>query len=474
MNVILVDPPMLRQAGENFRRLADRVRRLGKEVLQVTGGAPSYDGDFGPRVLAGGVELYAHYEAAARLAEEAGEFLVVKADEFETADRASLEGLAAVGAQIRGWTEAINALLLGAQPAPTAGTAYQFHELSLAEIEAMTVEERIAWVRAFNEQHGGEWFFNFVDILYYFKDSQIFHGMDGSTAASEWLSWGDAATLLVVQDGFLLSRNPTVGLSELPEGVPREVEDARRRAAQRWEEFFRHLERHREDEIGLRRRWSIAEQGGIDYATSLADIQIERSGMELTGTEQQAIDTFVRSGNIYRWAVPPEHGVPLLGEVPGAFGEMVGQSLGQGLEDRARGAVDEAARQVEEIAGQDAGQFVDQVGGQLVGEGSPLGALDEVVGSAGEWVGERVEEAFEGQLAWLGEEMFDPRLHLGVALEAQTPFVPLSVQAEVRGPVYYLSMAIEGLLLEGQDEMATKALERLELMRTQLDELPPQ
>ncbi len=35
-------------------------------------------------------------------------------------------------------------------------------------------------------------------------------------------------------------------------------------------------------------------------------------------------------------------------------------------------------------------------------------------------------------------------------------------------------MAIEGLLLEGKGELATKALERLELMRTQLDELPHQ
>jgi hypothetical protein len=284
------------------------------------------------------------------------------------------------------------------------------------------------------------------------------------------MSWGDAGALLVVQDGFLLARNPAVGLSELPEGTPPEVAAARRQAAESWAEFFYHLERYPGDKGGLRRLWSVAEQTGIDYATSHADLQIERSGLELTGMDRQGVNTFVGYGNVYRWAVPPEHGVPLVQEVPGAAGEIVGQALGQSVEDRAQRAMDDVARHVEQFAGPEAGELFEQVGRHVVGEGSPLGALDQVAGSAGEWVGNRVEDALDGQLNWLGGEMFDPRLHLGVAIEAQTPFGPLSMEAEVRGPVYHLSMAIEGLLLEGNEGAAKKALDGLEQIRTQVDE----
>jgi len=469
MNLILVDPPKLRQAGRAFKDLAERARRLGREVLQATQSAPSYDGDFGPRVRSGGVEVYAHYDSLARLAEEAAEFLLAKADEFEAADQAGEAAMAALAAQMRGWTEAFQALLGAGPPLVAAPPPYAFRELSLEDFEAMTVDERIAWMRAFNEQHGGGFFFNFVDVLHYFKDSQIFRGLDGSRPASEWMSWGDAGALLVVQDGFLLARNPGVGFSELPEGTPPEVVEARRQAAESWAEFFYHLEKHPDDTPGLRQRWSVAEQSGIDYATSHADLQIERSGLELTGIDREGVNTFVGYGNVYRWGVPAEHGVPLVQEVPGALGEIAGQSLGQSVEDLAQGAMDDVAQHVEQLAGKDAGEFVGRLGNGLLGENSPLGPLDEASGSLGGWVGERIEDALDGQLNWLGEKMFDPRLHLGVDLERQTPFGPLSMEAELRGPVYHLSMAIEGLLLQGNEEAAKKALEQLEQIRTQVD-----
>jgi len=470
MNLILVDPPKLRQAGRAFKDLAERASRLGREVLKATQSAPSYDGDFGPRVRSGGVEVYAHYDALARLAEEAAEFLLAKADEFEAVDQAGQAAMAGVAAQFHRWTEAFQALLGAGSILSAAPSPNQFGELSLEDFEAMTVDERIAWVRAFNEQHGGGFFFNFVDVLYYFKDSQIFHGLDGSTAASEWMSWGDAGALLVVQDGYLLSRRPRTKLAEMPEGTPPEVEAARRRAAESWAEFFHHLETHPKDTPGLRQRWSVAEQAGIDYAASQADLQIERSALELTGIDRLAVDTFVRSGNVYRWAVPSEHGAPLVQQVPSAAGEIVGQALGQSVEDRAQGAIDDVAHHVEELAGPEAGELLEQMGQHLAGEDSPLGALDQVGGSAGSWIGERVEDALDGQLNGLGEKMFDPRVHLGVDWEAQTPFGPMSLEAEVRGPVYHLSMAIEGLLLEGHDDAAKKALEGLEQIRTQVDE----
>jgi hypothetical protein len=470
MNLILVDPPKLREAGRAFKALAERARGLGREVLKGTQSAPSYDGEFGPRVRAGGVEVFAHYDSFARMADEAAEFLLAKADEFEAADQAGQAAMAGVTAQLRRWTDAFEALLGAGSPLVAAPPPYAFRELSLEDFEAMTVDERIAWVRAFNEQHGGGFFFNFVDVLHYFKDSQIFHGLDGSTAASEWMSWGDAGALLVVQDGYLLSQGLTTQLTSLPEGTPPEVAEARRRAAESWEEFFHHLKTHRGDEPGLRQRWSVAEQAGIDYATSHADLQIERSGTELTGIDRQTVDNFVGYGNVYRWGVPVEHGVPLVEEAPGAFGEIAGQSLGQSFEDLAQEAMDDVAHHVEQLAGKDAGEFVERLGNGLVGENSSLGPLDQATGSVAGWVGDRVEDALDGPLNWLGEEMFDPRLHLGVELHAQTPLGPLSLEAEGRGPVYYLSMVIEGQLLQGNEETVKKALDALEQIRTQVDE----
>ena len=50
---------------------------------------------------------------------------------------------------------------------------------------------------------------------------------------------------------------------------------------------------------------------------------------------------------------------------------------------------------------------------------------------------------------------------------------PLNLTVEFRKLAYHLSMAIERLLLDRKGDVAMKALERLELIRTQLDELPP-
>ena len=216
MNTIRVDPLRLREAGRAFKDLALSARRLAHDALRVTESAPSYDGDFGPRVRSGGAEVYAEHELLARLAEEAADFLLTKADEFEAADRAGQAGMAAIGTQLHRWNEAFEALLESGRTLSAPAPAYAFHQLSLEDFEAMTVDERIAWVRAFNEQHGGGFFFSFVDVLHYFKDSQIFHALDGSTPASEWMSWGDAGVLLVVQDGYLLSLDPSAQLTGLP------------------------------------------------------------------------------------------------------------------------------------------------------------------------------------------------------------------------------------------------------------------
>jgi hypothetical protein len=458
--LIIVDPPELIRAGEDFRRMAEVARRLAKQVLEVTGSAPSYDGEFGPRVRGWGVDLYNHIDGLARLAQEAGDRLVTKGQDFAEADRESLAGLAAIGEQLR-YLRAklaeleglwVPALLEQFGPPP-------FGTLSLTDLEAMTMDERIAWMRSFNQLYALGWFTNFIDILHYFKDSKIFLGGDGSTPASEWISWADAATLQVVQDGYLLARDPNARLPGLPEGTPEEIVRAREDAARMWGEFFRHLRIHPEDDGGLRALWGPAEQAGIDYATALADHRLAQQGLELSDQEREAIDVFVRYGNIYRWGIPIEHAQALMGDIPDEIGAAAGEALGQTLEDAAKEQLQGLAAAAELIA-EDAGRdLVDQAGEGL------FGWISEAGEGAGRAAGDQVSQLLDKPLDRIGEEIFDPRLHLGVEFEAG----PVRAEAELRGPVYHMAMAIEAMLRRGDREAAHKALEALERIRDRVD-----
>jgi hypothetical protein len=149
MSLIVVDPPRLRDAARALKELAVNLRRLAREVLRTTDGAPSYDGEFGPRVRSGGAEVYAEHESVARLAEEAAEFLLEKADQFESADQSGQAALASLGMQLSQWSQAFEALLGAPASEPDKS-----QESAIEDFEGMTEDERIAWLRAFHKQPG--------------------------------------------------------------------------------------------------------------------------------------------------------------------------------------------------------------------------------------------------------------------------------------------------------------------------------
>ena len=100
---IRVDPPALRQTAAKFRQAADRVLALAEEGEETAASAPSYDGQFGPQVQSLGLEAHAQMTAVATKLTALSEALLIKAEEFEAADRETEGGLAGLFAQFRAW-----------------------------------------------------------------------------------------------------------------------------------------------------------------------------------------------------------------------------------------------------------------------------------------------------------------------------------------------------------------------------------
>ena len=88
MTVIRVDPPDLRRNADHLEQFAEQLRALAETVLRSTEGAPSYDGDFGPKVQAIGMESQARLGALGDRVTGHALFLHTKADAFQAADLA--------------------------------------------------------------------------------------------------------------------------------------------------------------------------------------------------------------------------------------------------------------------------------------------------------------------------------------------------------------------------------------------------
>ncbi len=65
MTRIRVDPSNLRQTARQLSDIADRLRALGSEAYQITLDAPSYEGQFGAKARAMGMEAEARLRAPA-------------------------------------------------------------------------------------------------------------------------------------------------------------------------------------------------------------------------------------------------------------------------------------------------------------------------------------------------------------------------------------------------------------------------
>ena len=99
---IRVNPEELKLAAREIEAVAGSYRALADRALRAGLNAPSYDGQFGPRVRAIGLEGHARLRALAdRLSEQARELERIATD-FDNVDRESQRGLTAWGTQLLG------------------------------------------------------------------------------------------------------------------------------------------------------------------------------------------------------------------------------------------------------------------------------------------------------------------------------------------------------------------------------------
>ena len=95
--LIRVSPVLLRTHAGEIEGLAASLRGVEQGVASSADSAPSYDGQFGPQVQAMGLEAAAQARSLADRLQTLADRLRLKADEFEQADLAGADGLAAIG-----------------------------------------------------------------------------------------------------------------------------------------------------------------------------------------------------------------------------------------------------------------------------------------------------------------------------------------------------------------------------------------
>jgi hypothetical protein len=379
------------------------------------------------------------------------------AELFETADAETLQAIEGIGVQIEAEIAGFMALL--AQLSSPGGPPPPLRlDLTLEEFQAMSAAERIAWVEAFNEGPGEGWFSNFEDILHYFNDSQVFTGLDGSTPASLWMAWGDAAVLQSVQDGYTLFSNPAAALPPMPAGTPTLLVDQRITAARLWAKFFYAEEYFEPNLPRLRGLWGAAEQSGVDYGEYVADFRLEQESVQLSPVEAETIEVFVGFGDAYRTTIAHDAGQAVFEAAPGVIagevGERVAQDFQASLQADFRQRLEPVGALFELFTGQPGSLMVDEVTSLLLGENTPFGLADDVGQSIGEWAGDRVAGKLEPDLGDLGESFFDPRLRWGVSVEVSDGAGEADVEIGLRGPLYHLSMTVENMLLTGDSDTA--------------------
>ncbi len=152
MTTIQVDPDQLRLASEQYAAMAQRVLKLQWDAEQAAGGAPSYEGQFGPQVQSMQVEAAASIQRILSPMVEAGEYLAEKAEGFAKADVAAQDGFYQLALTIRatvdqfaGLTILPQWLLLGRQP-PWVDVR-EWREMPVDDRQAMLEGYRRQWVQ---------------------------------------------------------------------------------------------------------------------------------------------------------------------------------------------------------------------------------------------------------------------------------------------------------------------------------------
>jgi hypothetical protein len=119
------------------------------------------------------------------------------------------------------------------------------YDCTADDIESATMEQRLAWFKGFlavTERE--EWFANIVGILEAFIDEGL--GESGS-----WVSWVDAGTLEVIQNGYALFDSKQIN---------------KRAADMAWKDFFSAT-----SDNERKVKWGAAEKLGNEHGISLAN-----------------------------------------------------------------------------------------------------------------------------------------------------------------------------------------------------------
>ncbi|HRN50548.1 MAG TPA: Ig-like domain-containing protein [Anaerolineales bacterium] len=279
------------QAGDNWFSIAEKIygnQRMAGQLIDANGGVsmlqpgqtialPQVSGseaaspNFNPKT----------WDEVAKftLAQEA----LKKAEEEKTSTTRDRKHKKALGLIAGGVTAA--ALLFGYLSSlegcglhPQTGRLLGF-QCSVAQIDSMSIYERIEWFDKVVEQTGaGDWFNNIKGILRSFADRN--RAEQGS-----WLSIVDAHILVGIQDGYALYQSGV---------TPREMSLSEIELANKWALFFEAL--HSEDpalNAQTYPRWGDAEQTFTDHGVEQADVK-----------PSNAEEFFLWSGNIYRsWVI---------------------------------------------------------------------------------------------------------------------------------------------------------------------------
>jgi hypothetical protein len=116
MTKIRVTPSRLKTSADELQKIGAEVEDLGRQVKSAADRAPSYEGQFGPKVQALGVEAMARSQILAQNLSALAEELKVKGEEFETADLAGVLGLDAILAKFEAWLSSDHLLVLDEFP----------------------------------------------------------------------------------------------------------------------------------------------------------------------------------------------------------------------------------------------------------------------------------------------------------------------------------------------------------------------
>jgi hypothetical protein len=109
---IRVIPSLLLEASNELQRIGSEVEAVGDQVQTAASRAPSYEGQFGPKVHSLGSEAMVRSRKLAQDLSALANVLRNKGEDFESADLAGAEGLAGILAKLEAWLSSDRLLVL--------------------------------------------------------------------------------------------------------------------------------------------------------------------------------------------------------------------------------------------------------------------------------------------------------------------------------------------------------------------------